>query len=317
VAETLVWTSLRGVDSHGVARVPVYAERLRSGVLNGRPRPSVVRREGAIAVVDGDSGPGQVAAVFATDLSIELARAHGAGVVSARHSGHFGAAGFYAIRAAQAGLIGVAMTNTEPLVIPYGGIEPALGTNPIAFAAPSGDGGVFNLDMATSQVAINRINNARDEGRPIPEGWGVDERGEPTTDPAAVKSAVPLGGYKGYGLALMVEVLCGVLAGAGVRDGVGDLYSGGEQRQNSGHFHLAIDPERTVGRERFAGVLAGLLDELRAITPASGFDEVLVAGDPEDRARAERERSGVPIEPALWAGLQALSDELGVPVPAV
>jgi ureidoglycolate dehydrogenase (NAD+) len=315
VAETLVWTSLRGVDSHGVARVPVYAERLRSGVLNGRPRPSVARREGAIAVVDGDHGPGQAAAVVATDLSIELACEHGVGVVSVRRSGHYGAAGYYAIRAAEAGLIGVSMTNTEPLVIPYGGVEPALGTNPIAFAAPAGDGAVFDLDMATSQVAINRINNARDEGRRIPEGWGVDEHGEPTTDPAAVKSAVPLGGYKGYGLALMVEILCGVLSGSGVRYGVGDLYSGGEQQQNTGHFHLAIDPERTVGRDRFAAVLAGLLGELRAITPAAGFDEVLVAGDPEACARAERERSGVPIEPALWATLTALSGELGVPVP--
>ena len=311
-----MWTSLRGVDSHGVARVPVYAERLRSGVLNTRPRPSVARRDGAIAVVDGDSGPGQVAAVFATDLSIELAREHGAGVVGVRRSGHYGAAAFYAMRAAEAGLIGISMTNTEPLVIPFGGIDPALGTNPIAFAAPAADGYIFNLDMATSQVAINRINNARDEGRPIPEDWGVDEHGEPTTDPAAVKSAVPLGGYKGYGLALMVEVLCGVLSGAGVRHGVGDLYSGGEERQNSGHFHMAIDPERTVGRDAFAGVLSGLLGELRAIRPARGFDEVLVAGDPQDRARAERERSGVPIEPALWASLQALSSELGVTIPA-
>jgi LDH2 family malate/lactate/ureidoglycolate dehydrogenase len=268
-----------------------------------------------VALVDGDSGPGQVAAVMATDLSIELAREHGAGVVGVRRSGHYGAAAFYAMRAAEAGLIGISMTNTEPLVIPYGGIDPALGTNPIAFAAPAADGYIFNLDMATSQVAINRINNARDEGRPIPADWGVDERGEPTTDPAAVRSAVPLGGYKGYGLALMVEVLCGVFSGAGVRHGVGDLYSGGEQRQNSGHFHLAIDPERTVGRDAFAGVLSGLLGELRAIRPASGFDEVLVAGDPQDRARAERERSGVPIEPALWASLQALSEDLDVPVP--
>ena len=315
VAETLVWTSLRGTDSHGVARVPVYAERLRTGVLNNRPRPEVVRRDGAIAVVDGDHGPGQVAAVVATDLSIELARDYGVGVVSVRRSGHYGAAAFYAMRAAEAGLVGMSMTNTEPLVIPWGGADPALGTNPIALAAPS-SGGIFNVDMATSQVAINRVFNARDEGRSIPEGWGVDERGEPTTDPAKVKSAVPLGGYKGYGLALLVEVLCGVLAGAGVREGVGDLYSGGEVRQNTGHFHLAIDPERTVGRDAFASVLGGLLDELRAIPPARGFDEVLVAGDPEDRSRARRERDGIPIEPALWAKLTALSGELGVSVPA-
>jgi len=314
VAATLVWTSLRGVDSHGVARVPVYAERLRSGAINGRPRPSVASRDGALAVVDGDRGPGQVAALFATDLSIELAREHGVGAVGVRHSAHFGAAAYYAMRAAEAGLVAVAMTNTEPLVIPYGGAERALGTNPICLAAPTASG-IFNLDLATSQVAINRIYNARDEGRPIPEGWGVDERGAPTTDAAAVHAGVPLGGYKGYALALMVEVLCGVLPGAGVRHGVGDLYGGGTGAQDTGHFHLALDPERTVGRDRFAAVLDGLLDELRAIPPAPGFDEVLVAGDPEDRARAERARTGVPIEPALWGTLRALSDELGVPVP--
>ena len=310
-----MWTSLRGTDSHGVARVPVYAERLRSGVLNRQPDVSVIRREGAIAVVDGDHGPGQVAAVVATDLSIDLAREHGVGVVSVRRSGHYGAAAFYAIRAAEAGLLGMSMTNTEPLVIPYGGAGAALGTNPIAFAAPTPDG-VFNVDMATSQVAMNKVFNARSEGRSIPEGWGVTEAGEATTDPNAAVFGVPLGGYKGYGLALMVEVLCGVLAGAGVREGVGNLYSGGEERQNTGHFHLALDPERTVGRDAFAGVLGGLLAELRAIPPARGFDEVLVAGDPEDRARAARERSGIPVEPVLWEQLCALSDELGVSLPA-
>ena len=305
---------MRGTDSHGVARLPVYIERLRAGVINARPRPSVLRRDGAVAVVDGDQGPGQVAAVFATDVSIELARGHGAGVVVVRRSAHFGAAAYYAMRAAEQGLVAMAMTNTEPLVIPHGGAEPALGTNPICLAAPSA-GGVFNLDMATSQVAMNRVWNARDEGRPIPEGWGVDAEGRTTTDAAAVVSGMPLGGYKGYGLALMVEVLCGVLAGAGVREGVGELYGGTAAPQDTGHFHLAIDPERTVGRDRFAAVLEGLLGELRAIPPAPGFDEVLVAGDPEDRARAERERSGVPIEPALWGTLGALSEELGVSVP--
>jgi LDH2 family malate/lactate/ureidoglycolate dehydrogenase len=308
VAKTLVWTSLRGTDSHGVARVPLYADRLRTGVLNGRPRPSVMQRDGAIAAVDGDHGPGQVAGVLATDLSIELAREHGVGLALVRRSGHYGAAAFYAMRAAKAGLVGISLTNAEPGVIPYGGIEPALGTNPIALAAPAGGGAIFNLDMATSQVALNRINNARDEGRPIPEGWGVDEQGQPTTDPEKVIAGVPLGGYKGYALALMVEVLCGALTGAGAReeDGI----------RNIGHFHLAIDPERTVGRDAFAGVLAGLLDELRAIPPARGFDEVLVAGDPEDRERARRERDGIPLQPALWAKLTALSDELGVTPPA-
>jgi ureidoglycolate dehydrogenase (NAD+) len=309
-----VWTSVRGTDSHGVARIPIYVERLRAGVLNPRPRPSVVRRDGAVAVVDGDEGPGQVAAAFATDISIELAREHGVGLAAVRRSAHFGAAAYYAIRAAEQGLVAMAMTNTEPLVIPYGGAVPALGTNPICLAAPAGDG-IFNLDMATSQVAMNRVWNARDEGRPIPEGWGVDAGGRTTTDAAAVVAGMPLGGYKGYGLALMVEVLCGVLAGAGVRAGVGELYAKGSGPQDTGHFHLAIDPERTVGRDRFAAVLGGLLAELRAIPPSPGFDEVLVPGDPEDRARAERERSGVPVELGLWRRLRALSDDLGVVVP--
>jgi ureidoglycolate dehydrogenase (NAD+) len=308
-----VWTSLRGTDSHGVARLPVYVDRIRGGTINTRPRPSVLRRDGAVAIVDGDRGPGQVASVFATDVSIDLAREHGVGVATVRRSAHNGAQAFYAMRAAEQGMLAIALTNTEPLVIPFGGAEPALGTNPICLAAPAA-GGIFNLDLATSQVAINRIFNARDEGRPIPDDWGVDADGRPTTDPAAVVSAVPLGGYKGYALALMVEVLCGVLSGAGVRHGVGGLYTGVDVPQDVGHFHLALDPERTVGRSRFEAVLGGLLDELRAIPPAPGFEEVLVPGDPEDRARVERERSGVPIEPALWRTLQELSRELGVPV---
>jgi len=314
VAHSLVDASLRGVDSHGVARVPVYVARLRTGAINARPRPRVLRQDGAIALVDGDRGPGQVAGVVATDLSVALAREHGVGVALVRRSSHYGAAAYYVMRAARAGLVAISTTNTEPLVVPFGGLEPALGTNPIALAAPTA-GGVFNLDMATSQVAINRIYNARDEGRPIPEGWGVDTRGVPTTDPAAVHAGVPLGGYKGYGLALLVEILSGVLAGAGITHGAGRLYGADDAPQDVGHFHLALDPERTVGRDRFAALLHGLLEELKAIPVAPGHEEVLVPGDPEERARAERERSGVPIEPALWASLQALSRELGVGAP--
>jgi LDH2 family malate/lactate/ureidoglycolate dehydrogenase len=314
VAGTLVDASLRGVDSHGVARIPVYVERLQAGAINPRPRPSVLRREGAVALVDGDQGPGQVAGVFATDLSVELAREHGAGVVTVRRSAHYGAAAYYARRAAGAGLLAISTTNSEPLVIPYGGTAPVLGTNPISLAAPL-PGGVFDLDMATSQVAINRIYNARDEGRPIPEGWGVDASGVATTDPGAVAAGVPLGGYKGYALAVLVEILSGVLGGAGVTHGIGDLYGGGSEPQDVGHFHLAIDPERTVGRERFAAVLETMLSGLTAVPVAPGHEEVIRPGDPEQRTRAQREASGVPVEPALWASLQALSGALGLDGP--
>jgi ureidoglycolate dehydrogenase (NAD+) len=313
VAVSLVHANRRGTDSHGVARLPTYAARLRAGWMNAGPQPRVEREEGAVALVDGDQGPGQVAGVFATDLSVELARRHGAGVVAVHRSSHYGAAGYYAIRAAEAGMVGMSTTNSEPFVIPYGGIGHALGTNPIALAAPLSDG-IWDTDMATSQVAVNKIFNARDEGRTIPEGWGVDEQGRTTTDPGQVFAAVPLGGYKGYALAVLVEVLSGVLSGSGVGHGIGRLYED-EHPQDVGHFHLAIDVDRLAGRERAGELLARLLGDLKAIPPAPGHDEVLVPGEPEARAQAERERDGIPLPPTLWASLTELSSELGVSRP--
>jgi LDH2 family malate/lactate/ureidoglycolate dehydrogenase len=314
VAVSLVHANRRGTDSHGVARLPTYAQRLRDGYMNRDPHPKVEREHGAVALVDGDEGPGQVAGVFATDLSIQLARDHGAGVVAVHRSSHYGAAGYYAIRAAEAGMVGMSTTNSEPFVVPYGGVEHALGTNPIALAAPTPDG-IWDTDMATSQVAVNKIFNARDEGRSIPEGWGVDERGRTTTDPNQVYAGVPLGGYKGYALALLVEVLSGVLSGSGVGHGIGRLYEDAHP-QDVGHFHLAIDIDRLAGRERAGELLARLLGDLKRIPPAPGFEEVLVPGEPEARRQAERERDGIPLPPTLWATFSELSAELGVTPPA-
>jgi LDH2 family malate/lactate/ureidoglycolate dehydrogenase len=315
VSRTLVDASLRGVDSHGVARTPIYLERLRAGGINPRPRPRIEREEGAVALMHGDDGPGQVAGVAATDHSIELARRFGVGVVAVRRSNHYGAAGFYAIRAARAGLIGMSTTNSDPFVIPFGGREATLGTNPIAFAAPVPDG-VWCLDMATSQVAINRVYNARDEGRPIPPGWGVDAEGRDTTDPAVVAAGVPLGGYKGYGLAIMVEVLSAAVSGSAITHRVGRLYGDEARPQDVGHFHLALDPGPLVGAGPFAERLGGLLAELKASPVGPGSDEVLVPDEPEQRAAAERSRTGIPLPAFLWSALREASAELGVEAPA-
>jgi LDH2 family malate/lactate/ureidoglycolate dehydrogenase len=211
-------------------------------------------------------------------------------------------------------MVGMSTTNSEPYVIPYGGVGHALGTNPIALAAPTPDG-IWDTDMATSQVAVNKIFNARDEGRTIPDGWGVDEQGRPTTDPNQVHAAVPLGGYKGYALALLIEVLSGVLSGSGVGHGIGRLYED-PKPQDVGHFHLAIDVERLAGRERAGELLARLLGDLKQVPPAPGFDEVLVPGEPEARRQAEREREGIPLPPNVWAAFEELSTELGVAAPA-
>ena len=314
VTDTLVEASLRGVDSHGVARLPIYAQRLQAGVINPRPRPHVEHRDGAVARVNGDDGPGQVAGVLAMDLSVELAREHGVGAVTVRRSGHYGAAAYYVMRPASAGFVALSTTNSDPLVVPFGGREKALGTNPIAVSAPCGSG-ELTLDMATSQVAANRVYNARDEGRPIPEGWAVDDAGQPTTDPATAHAMLPLGGYKGYGLAIVVEILSAALSGAGVTHAVGRLYDDLDRPQDVGHFHLAIDPERTVGRERLAAVVQTLTDELRSVTPAAVGGEVLLPGEPELRTQALRERDGVPLPGPLWASLGELSERLGVEPP--
>ena len=315
VAHSLVDANLRGVDSHGILRLPVYSRRLTEGLMNRDPHPRVLREDGAVALVDADEGPGQVAGVFATDLAIRLAEAHGLGAVGVRRSSHYGAAGYYVRRAARAGHVALSTTNAEPYVVPFGGAKWALGTNPLAFGAPRGEG-TFEFDMATSQVALGKILLAREKGVPIEPTWGVDAAGAATTDPDAVESVVPLGGYKGYGLGLMVEILSGVLTGSGLTRGIGRMYDEWDRRQDVGHFVLVIDPERTIGRERFATLLEGLLAELKAIPPALGVDEVLVPGEPEDRVARARERAGIPLPPAVRQSLEELSARLGVAVPS-
>lgn len=314
VAHSLVDASLRGVDSHGILRLPVYSRRLTEGLMNADPHPRVIREDGAVGLVDGDEGPGSVAGVFATDVALRLAAEHGVGAVGVRRSSHYGAAGYYVRRAARAGFVALSTTNAEPMVVPFGGAGWALGTNPLALGAPR-RGGTFEMDMATSQVAIGKIFLAREKGTAIEPGWAVDGDGAPTTDPHLAVSGVPLGGYKGFALALLVEILSGVLSGSGVTQGIGRMYDDWDRRQDVGHFVLVLDPERTVGRERFVDLLEGLLVEMKAIPPAPGHDEVLVPGEPEDRLAEERAESGIPLPPAVRATLEELSATLGVAVP--
>ena len=266
VAVSLVEASLRGVDSHGVALLPGYLARLRGGGINRQPAavgssPRTERLPSSTATTARarwrGCSPPSCRRAWPSATAWEPSR-------SAR-SGHYGAAAHYVMLVARRGLVALCTTNAEPGVVPFGGREPELGTNPIAFAAPAGDS-VLVFDMATSQVAANRVWGAMDAGRPVAPGWAVDDAGQPTTDPAAVHAMAPLGGYKGYGLGLMVEVLSGVLGGARVGSGVSPLFEADHLPQQLGHFHLALDPERTVGRARFEAVLGGLLEHLRELT---------------------------------------------------
>jgi ureidoglycolate dehydrogenase (NAD+) len=315
VAGSLVAADLRGVATHGVLRLPVYVERMRRGLIATRPSIRVRRTGAATATVDGGNGPGQVVALRAVREAVALAEAAGVGLVSVHGSNHFGAAGWFALHAAERGMIGLALTHAEADVVPFGGRRPALGTNPLAVAVPRGDGPPVLLDMATSGVAMGRVLLARKRGEPIPEDWAVDADGEPTTDPRQVRAVRPMAGPKGYGLAFVVEVLAGLLSGSRSGTEVRRMYDDFDEPQGIGHFLGAIDPARFVPPEAFAGSVDRLAGQLKATPPASGFDEVLLPGEPEERAEARHRRDGVPIPEELRRELVALGAAYGIEWP--
>jgi ureidoglycolate dehydrogenase (NAD+) len=247
--------------------------------------------------------------------AVALAEAAGVGLVSVHGSNHFGAAGWFALHAAERGMIGLALTHAEADVVPFGGRRPALGTNPLAVAVPRGDGPPVLLDMATSGVAMGRVLLARKRGEPIPEDWAVDADGEPTTDPRQVRAVRPMAGPKGYGLAFVVEVLAGLLSGSRSGTEVRRMYDDFDEPQGIGHFLGAIDPARFVPPEAFAGSVDRLAGQLKATPPAPGFDEVLLPGEPEDRAEARHRRDGVPIPEELRRELVELGAAYGIDWP--
>ena len=243
VADSLVDAELEGQASHGFIRFPFVLDRLRMGLINPRPSMRLTSERPAVAVLDADNCLGPVAGMRAVEAAIEQALAVGAGVVAVRRSNHLGSLGFYLRRFTSSRIIGLAFTNTPPAMPPPGGRTPYLGTNPIAAGFPTSGEPVI-VDLATSQVARGRILNAARVGEQIPEGWALDAVGQPTTDPeAAIEgSLLPLGGHKGFALALMVEVLSGVLSAAAVGPEVGGTFLESDRESNVGHCFVAIDP---------------------------------------------------------------------------
>ncbi|MDR7419713.1 MAG: Ldh family oxidoreductase [Armatimonadota bacterium] len=317
VADCLVYADQRGLASHGVGRLPIYAKRLEMGIVNARPNMRFVREDGAAATLDADNGPGAVAATLGMQKAIGLAWRHGVGACAVRESNHCGAMAYYTEMATAVGMIGVAATSANPTVVPWGGRATRLGTNPISVAAPTPGDVPFVLDAATSAVARGKVILAAKDGTPIPEGWAVDAEGRPTTDPrAALEGALlPMAGPKGYGLALAVDVLCGVLAGGAFGRGIGALYNEFDRAQRSGHFFLALDVARFVAPETFAGGMARMIADLKATPPAAGFREVLLPGEPEAAAERQARETGVALPAAVVQELEDLSQRLGVSVP--
>ncbi|MGA3189029.1 MAG: Ldh family oxidoreductase [Bryobacteraceae bacterium] len=315
VADSLVSANLRGVDSHGVQLLIWYTQQIQDGNIDIHTTGEIASENGSCMVYDGMNGLGQVVSNACCDHAIRLARAHGLGMVTARNSSHFGASAWWAQKLAAAGLIGIVTCNATPLVAAWQGRDKILGTNPICMAVPGPD--TFLLDMATTTVALNRIHKAILSGdTEIPPGWAMDAEGNPTTDPKTALEGLPmpLGGYKGTGLALMVEVLCAVLSGGAMMTGVGGLRVKNRPMRVS-HFFLAIDPARFLPMDEFQARMQDMRATVKGSRPAAGFDEVLIAGDPEWRTDAERRENGVPVSRGIWQQLTLLAESLNVPVP--
>lgn len=322
IIEVMVETDLRGIDSHGIAMLPLYEELRRQGKISPKPNLEVVRDTPVIGLIDADQGLGHLASVAAMNMAIEKAKAAGLSAVGVRNSNHFGAAGHYALMAARRGLVGMAFTNVwVTAMTPTRARQPMFGTNPIAFAAPAGRNPPFVLDMATTTVAIGKLTLAALHGRPIPMGWANDPSGKPVTDPnlaLAERSLTPLGGlpetssHKGYGLAAMVEVLCAMLTGAYYAP-TKPVRHPDDDRVNIGHFFLCIDPNAFRVPGSFESELDDMIDALHDLSPADPDKPVLVAGDPENACYAERTAQGIPLPDTLLAQLRQVAEGLGIP----
>lgn len=317
VAESLVEADLRGVDSHGVARLPTYVKKFDAGGFNPTPSLDVQRPSPSALTVDADAGPGQYAASEAMDAAMEAAAETGVAGATIRNSNHFGAAAYFTERASDHGFIGFATSNVDPGVVPFGGTSAFFGTNPLAMSVPTTRAFDITLDMATSTVAFGKIDHVAKEksGATIPADWGVDADGEPTTDPHEVAALRPVGGPKGYGLGLMVDVLSGLLSGSGHSPTNGLLYDDWDEPMGLGHFVGAIDPSAFREMDAFEADVETLITELKAQDTRDGFDEIMLPGEIEHETKQANRAAGVPIRAGVREDLEALAASYSVTFP--
>ncbi|HWL00601.1 MAG TPA: Ldh family oxidoreductase [Parapedobacter sp.] len=325
-ADVLVTADLRGIDSHGVARLSGYVRLWENGRLNATPKPRVVHETPTTATVDGDGGLGLVAAPYAMEIAMEKARQYGSGWVAIRNSNHFGIAGYHALKAAAQDMIGYAVTNASPLVAPTFSTERLLGTNPICYAFPAGKYPPVVVDMATSAAANGKLEVAGRAGRPIPEGWALSADGRATTDAASVKNGgalLPLGSdrehgsHKGFGLSATVDILSGVLSGANYGPWVPPFVAylqpvANQPGEGIGHFVGAM---RVDGFRPVADFKANMDQWIARFKGAKRVDEqqpVIIPGEPEYEATQKNRAHGIPLVDAVWVDLQQLAAKLGI-----
>jgi L-2-hydroxycarboxylate dehydrogenase (NAD+) len=327
-AEVLIASDMRGIESHGVGRLKAYYDRIQAGVQLVKTEMEIVKETETTAVVDGHHGMGAVIAFRSMRLAMDKARQYGLGAIAVRNSTHFGIAGYYPLMAAREGMMGLALTNARPTIAPTFGAEPMLGTNPIAFAAPSDEGFPFCFDGATSVVSRGKIEVLARAEKPTPEGWVVDAAGAPLTDSREIlhrlengrAMLLPLGGageatggYKGFDLATVVEILCASLCGgAFMKDLLGLAPDGSRRPYMLGHFFLAIDIGHFIPLEVSKRITGQIMRDLQSARKAPGQERIYVAGEKEHRKQELVRERGIPVNRNLRRDLQTVRDELGI-----
>ena len=296
VTAALIETSLRGVDSHGINLFPHYCRAVDSGRINKQPRLNMVRKTVSAGVLDADHGFGHRAGHAAMDIAVEMAGETGIGAVAVRNSSHFAAAGYYGMMAARCGHIGLAFTNADALVKAHGSPISFFGTNPICIAAPMADEAPFCLDMATSQISWNKILGYRRSGQPLEPNWAFNEYGGSTESADAARSLAPAGQYKGFGLGMAIEILCGLLTGGPVARELIAMYENLPERRHISHFFIALNIESFVSITEFCSRLSAMAKEIRSLPALDADHPPQIPGDPEKNAMARRLKAGIPMD---------------------
>lgn len=309
-ARVLVWANARGADSHGVLRIPRYVEMVNEGKINPVATPKVTSSNGAVSILEADSAPGASAMLAAMDEAVGIAERFGIGWCSARNITHAGAVGYYTLEAARRGYIGIVMTASGPLMAYHGARVSGVSTNPVSIGVPAA-GNPLLLDMSTSNVALGKIMAAKDAGRSVPQGWGIDADGEPSTDPHKIATLTPLGGPKGSGLSLMIEILASVLVSNPV---ISEALSGRSASMNG--LAMALNVQTFSDADVFARQTAELVASIKGLPAARGTEAILMPGERGFAMTEARKRDGIPLAQGTLKRLAELAERLGVPEPA-
>ena len=317
IADGLVAADLRGVHSHGALRVGIYVDRLRAGSINAKAELQIVRDSGAVVVADAQAGPGIAMAARAMDLAIARSRTHGIAAVSVRNGNHCGMLAFFAMRALPAGAVGVAASNGDSLVAPWGARAKFLGTNPLAVAVPAKQELPVVLDMATSVVAHGRVKGAADRGEAIPPDWAVDAAGRATTDPvqALAGALLPFGGFKGSGISILIDLLAGLLPGGRSAPEIVPLYQQLGEPQGVGHLFMALHVDAFDSLEAFTTRVDETVRKIRALPPAAGAPRVILPGELEYLCAQDYHERGIPLPDDAVAELARTASQLGIAPP--